>query len=415
MESVNSGSGVSTKQSDERQSEAAEHLGVGPLHIAMAVRSFSENGGLELYAHRTVEGLLERGHKVTVVCEVSDSKLTHANLEKLYFPPAPEGVPKAARISHHFSAASKFIAEHGPYDVVHSQHLPMEGADAVTFHNHTANRLLEVGQGWEKLLNSAKMIYSTAYKLRYSQDEILCRAGVLLFPAKVCRDDFAATYKLNSRPSPPSYVVANPGANFPGPDALAKETAVTTRGDAPFTFLFVGKGFRKKGLDILLRACQLLKAEGAVFRLIIAGLKGKPLDKLRLQWMGLSGTVEYLGFRKDMQNVYAQAQATILPSRIEPFGMAPVQGMIYGLVPIVSAVSGVAEVLTDGSDSLILKDHLAPAELARLMKQLMTDSEDLRAMSSKARQTAKELTWERTVDETLKAYQTVVSNKQKIK
>jgi glycosyltransferase involved in cell wall biosynthesis len=385
-----------------------------PLHIATCVRSFSENGGLELYAHRIVEGLLERGHRVTVICEVSDSKLSHPSLEKLYFPPAPEG-RKADRISHHFKAASKFVAENGPFDVVHSQHLPMSGADAVTFHNHTANRIVQVGQGWEKLLNNAKMIYSTAYKLRYSQDEILCRSGVLLFPAKVTRDDFISTYKLDGRPSPPAYVVAHPGANFPGQSkAEAGGGGVASWNFShgkPFTFLFVGKGFRKKGLDILLRSCQILNRSGTPCKLIIAGLKAKPFDKLRLNLMGLSNVVEYLGFRKDMHNVYAQANATILPSRIEPFGMAPIQGMMHGLVPIVSAVSGVSEVLTDGIDSLILQNHLSPEELSSLMKRLIDSPDKLAEMSMKARETAAKLTWDLTVDETLRAYRIVVQKK----
>jgi glycosyltransferase involved in cell wall biosynthesis len=383
-----------------------------PLHIATVVRSFSETGGLELYAHRIVEGLLARGHRVTVICEVSDSMLAHPSLKKLYFPPAPEGVRKADRISHHFTAASKFVAENGPFDVIHSQHLPMSGADAVTFHNHTANRIVQVGQKWEKLLNNAKMVYSKAYKLRYAQDEILCRSSVLLFPAKVCRDDFAATYKLDSRPLPPSYVVAHPGANFPGQlNVPENEKAVLVPRNGPFTFLFVGKGFRKKGLDILLRSCQILNKNGIQCRLIIAGLKAKPFDKLRLSLMGLSNIVEYLGFRKDMPNVYAQAHATILPSRIEPFGMAPVQGMMHGLVPIVSAVSGVSEVLTDGLDSLILRDHLSPDELAELMKRLIDSPDKLAEMSARARETAAKLTWDLTVDETLRAYFIVVQKK----
>ncbi|HEY9682685.1 MAG TPA: glycosyltransferase family 4 protein [Oculatellaceae cyanobacterium] len=381
------------------------------LHVAMVVRSFSEKGGLELYAHRSIEGLLARGHKVTVVCEVSDTKLEHPNLVRLFFPKAPENVPKAQRITHHFNAASRFVAEHGPFDVIHSQHLPMRGADAVTFHNHSANRLMKVGQNWERLLSKAKMVYSNAYKIRYAQDEILCQSPVLLFPAAVTRDDFIATYKLNERHLPPSYVVAHPGANFPGPDSQTSSLQHKNDEPAPFTFLFVGKGFRKKGLDILFAACKILNRQGVRHRLLIAGLRAKPFDKLRLQLMGLTNTVQYLGFRNDMQNVYAQAQATILPSRIEPFGMAPVQGMIYGLVPIVSAVSGVSEVLTDGVDSLILKDHLSPVELASLMKSLASEPARIADMSASAKQTAAKLTWDRTVEDTLRGYELVLEKK----
>jgi glycosyltransferase involved in cell wall biosynthesis len=386
----------------------------------MLVRSFSESGGLELYAHRLVEGLLARGHRVTVICEVSDSQLQHAELEKLFFSPAPLSMSKAARIKHYFFTASRFVLDHGPFDIIHSQHLPMTGANVVTFHNHTATRLSEVGQGWERLLNRAKMFYSKAYRLRYEQDKILCQAPILIFPAAVTLRDFVATYSLARSANfnrPNSFFVAHPGANFPTVlnqsnelvlNEHQKKSNLSNSSHEPFTFLFVGKGFRKKGLDVLLRACLLLKKRGFNFRLLVAGLTAKALDKMRLKVMGLSDMVEYLGFRKDMKVVYELAQVIVLPSRVEPFGMAPVQGMFHGLVPIVSRVSGVSEVLIDGVDSLILKDHLSATELGSLMIRLMENPEQLRSMSEKARQTAAALTWEKTIDATLAAYKVLI-------
>ena len=379
-----------------------------PLKIAMCVRAFSEKGGLELYAHRTIEGLLERGHHVTVICEESDSSLSHANLKIAFFEKANKKDSKAKRIKHHFEAATQAVQSQGPFDIIHSQHLPMQGANVASFHNHTANRLGTVGQTWEKLLSNAKMLYSTAYKRRFEQDRILCEAKVLLFPAKVMRDDFRAVYSLDKNHEQPSYVVAYPGANFP------KETTPAASGgrfasDEPITFVFVGKGFRKKGLDILFAACKILKANGTPFKLIIAGLSQKPVDGLRLQTLGITDKVEYLGFRKDMLNVFAQAQVIVLPSRIEPFGMAPVQGMLEGLVPIVSAVTGVSEVLSDGQDSLILQNHLDAKELSKLMTRLIEDNQLRESLAVNARATAAKLTWDKTVESTLIGYRELVS------
>ena len=375
------------------------------LQIAMVVRAFSQKGGLELYTHRTIEGLLERGHHVTVICEESDSSLTHENLKISFFEKANKKDRKAKRIKHHFEAATKAVKALGPFDIIHSQHLPMQGANVASFHNHTANRLGTVGQDWEKLLSNLKMFYSTAYKRRFEQDSILCEAKVLLFPAKVMRDDFREVYALDKNHSPASYVVAYPGANFPKGE---NKTVVVPEGNGqrdPITFLFVGKGFRKKGLDILFAACKLLKEKKTPFRLIIAGLSQKPIDKLRLQTLGLINDVAYLGFRKDMENIFAQAQVIILPSRIEPFGMAPVQGMLEGLVPIVSAVTGVSEVLTDNHDALILKNHLDAKELSALMTKLIDDTQLREKLSRNAKQTASTLTWGKTVDATLTGYE----------
>ncbi len=390
------------------------------LKIIMAVRSFSEHGGLELYAHRTIEGLVERGHHVTVVCEESDSSFAHGNCEKEFFEKANCRLRKSDRIKHHYLAATKAVQRlknlHGElyFDIVHSQHLPMQGADVVSFHNHTAARLIAVGQNWEQLLTKAKMIYSTAYKNRYRQDEILCRAPVLMFPANVMRDDFRQTYNLDRTHDLSSYVVAHPGASFPEKETRAltsDSTDTKLAATTPFTFLFVGKGYRKKGLDILLSACHKLKSQQIDFRLLIAGLRQKPIDRLRLKALGLSKDVHYLGFRKDMKTVFAQAKAVVLPSRIEPFGMAPVQGMLEGLVPIVSKVSGVAEVLSDGVNSLILQDHLSPFELSQLMQKLIEQPDLCQLMASQAKTCADQITWDKTVDATLNAYEIVMSRR----
>lgn len=388
----------------------SSETGKRTLNIAMVVRAFSQKGGLELYAHRTIEGLLARGHKVTVVCEESDSELTHPNLQISFFPRANKKDRKAARIKHHFEAASKTVKELGPFDIIHSQHLPMQGHNVASFHNHTANRLGAVGQSWEKLLSNLKMFYSTAYKRRFEQDQILCQAPILLFPAKVMRDDFKETYSLDKDHNESSYVVAYPGANFPKGEVQTSSIPKSSTSLGPITFLFVGKGFRKKGLDILFAACKILKNKGIPFQLKIAGLSQKPVDGLRLQTLGITDRVEYLGFRKDMDYVFAQAQVIVLPSRIEPFGMAPVQGMLEGLVPIVSAVTGVSEVLTDGKDALILKNHLNAHELATLMTRLIEDAELREQMSTNARATAAGLTWDKTVEATLLGYSRISGN-----
>jgi glycosyltransferase involved in cell wall biosynthesis len=378
------------------------------MHIAMVVRQFSPNGGLELYALQIVKGLLDRGHRVTVICESDDTGFSHANLAVRKFPASPAKASKATKNEHYYQAASAAVREFGPFDVVHSQHLPVANADAVTFHNHTVYRLSEVGQSWERMLNQFK-ISTKNYQSRDKHDRLLCHhTQCLIFPAQVCVDDFARHYPIGDK----KIARVHPAANL---NEERTASAGMLAKDSTFNFLFVGKGYRKKGLDILLSACALLRKKDPQFKLLIAGLREKPLGKLQLMLLGLQNHVQYLGFQKDMNAVYKRAQATILPSRIEPFGMAPIQGMLHGLVPIVSQVCGVAEVLSDGSDSLILKNHLSADELSEHMLALMTmarqDASKFAEFGSKARQTAEKLTWDATVEQTLAAYSTLGQNK----
>ena|GEM_PF-504617 len=390
------------------------------LKIAMVVRSFSTSGGLELYAHKTVEGLLERGHLVTVICEENHSLLTNERLSFQYFSVPKQDMPKAKRLEHYFEAASRAVKQAGSFDIIHSQHLPMAGANVVTFHNHSVHRLYKVGKRWENIFNWTKYKLLSRYQLRDQYDQQLLNDGkCLVFSAKVCRDDFYANYNLSeSKPS----LVAYPGATLAQASASPREKNIFEtvadmtksnkdkqlphfEGKEPFTFVFVGRGYRKKGLDILLAACNLLRKQGKLFHLVVAGIKLRPLDKLRLHMMDLPGLVTYLGFCKDMQSVYKQGMAVILPSRVEPFGMTALQGMAEGLTPIVSRVAGVSEIVEKSRCGLILENHLSPSDLAKQMAFLMSDRNRNRQMGDAARAVAQELTWDKTVADTLQAYE----------
>jgi glycosyltransferase involved in cell wall biosynthesis len=387
------------------------------LHIAMVVRAFSPHGGLELYTHKLVEGLLSNGLRVTVICEENESSLNHPKLRVIKFPGAPSNVAKSQKILHHYKYASKAIADNGPFDLVHSQHLPIDYADVVTFHNHTVHRLSHVGRPWEAMLNNFKIATSKAYRLRDSFDRRFCESvSCLVFTSDACRQDFLKTYDVSKINPHASSVVAYPGADLISKNAAlsdANELNFEPPGSStkPITFLFVGKGYRKKGLDILLAACKILKDQGKEFRLNIAGLSAKTIDRLRLFLLGLNEHVFYLGFRKDMGNVYREASAIVLPSRVEPFGMAALQGMLHGLVPIVSKVSGIAEILHNGKDALILNDHLDPAALAKLMRSLIEDRSKLETLERGALSMASTVTWNKTVSMMIDAYKDILAKK----
>lgn len=384
----------------------------GPrIRIAMVMRQFSTAGGLELYAHKLIERLLEHNVHVTVVCEKNESALQSADLAVVQFK-VKKGGNKSERLQNLYDAASAALKNAGAFDVVHSQHCPVDGADVVTFHNHTTSRLSIVGLDWERVLNDCKRAFVPAYRLRNHFDELLCRkAACLVFPAEVMQKDFYEAFPFLKAPSKP-HVIAHPGADLAVETSTVKtESARESTAVSIFNFLFVGRGFRKKGLDVLLEACKILKSRGRDFRLNIAGLNEKFVDRLRLGRLGLKESVCYLGFCKNMDAVYSQSQVLVLPSRVEPFGMAPVQAMQRGLVPIVSRVCGVAEVLKSGHDSLLLENHLSAAELANCMERLMDDDTLRERLSSNAVETARAVNWNETAERTLEAYEVVRSVK----
>ncbi len=379
----------------------------------MVVRSFSTGGGLELYAHKVIEGLLQRGLRITVVCEECDTDLTHNRLNVIKFSAAAKRTPKWRKLEHQFAQATEAVARSGPFDLVHTQHFPVAGADVVTFHNHSVAHLGKVGSAWENMLNKVKAAVVPAYLARDRYDRLLCKsARSFIFPSHVCRDDFCQAYRAFFPLERTPYVVACPGSDLStdsqiSPDNSGVELrsmACETHHDHTFTFLFVGRGFRRKGLDTVLTACSLLVARKCRFRLLIAGLREKPLDVLRLRLLGLTRNVEYLGFRSDMDVVYREASAFVMPSRHDVFGMAPLQAMRRGLVPIVSRCMGVSELLAHRHDALILENQIDAEQLSGLMQELIDNPNLLGDLRTNALQVAKDITWDGCVEATLQAY-----------
>ena len=390
------------------------------VRVAMLVRNFSQSGGLELYAYEVIKGLLEHGINITVICENANAELKHEKLKVVQIPGHSKASPsKAERILHYFQEFSSAITKHGPFDIVHSHHVGAAPVDVVTFHNHTVFRIEDCGKPAEIELNKFKLLFRSDYKLRQEMDSKLTQqATALIFPSVVCKQDFMKYYQLDKLRNIASLIVAYPGWQLPQNNlptgklpAVKQNSDLLSTDKKMTTMIFVGRGYRKKGLDVLLLACRILKSKNYSFKLLIAGLAGKPFDLLRLKMWGLSDCVSYLGFCQDMERVYQAGSIIVMPSRVEPFGMSTLQGMSYGLVPVVSKVSGVAELLSEDKDALIIDNHLDAEELSKKLAYLIDNPQQIDSRGEQAQTKARSVNWQSTVDKTLGSYRLVFQKK----
>jgi len=389
------------------------------VKAAILVRNFAKSGGLELYAYKLIKGLLAYGLDITVICEQAKVQLAHERLKVVEVPHHKTGASKARQLEHYCKEFSSALDRLGPFEIVHSHHVGATPVNVVTFHNHTVFRIEECGKSIEAEINKFKLLFRSDYKLRQDMDARLTKsAEVLIFPSKVCKQDYVKHYHLNR---PASLVVAYPGWQLGEDSKIEKINSADNQPILPVNFpadhdknrtiIFVGRGYRKKGLDVLLSACSLLQRNNYSFKLLIAGLNEKAIDRLRLYCLGLNKCVSYLGFQKNMNSLYEAASIIVSPSRLEPFGMAVLQGMSYGLVPVVSKVSGVAELLSHDKDALIIENHLDAAELAKKLAYLLDNEDQLNRLSKQAQAKAKTINWQTTVDTTLAAYRQIFHKK----
>jgi glycosyltransferase involved in cell wall biosynthesis len=112
------------------------------------------------------------------------------------------------------------------------------------------------------------------------------------------------------------------------------------RSDGEVKVVFAGRLKRFKRVDRILRAAARVPDPGAV-RILIAG-GGELEEELRQlsRDLGVDAQVSFLGWRPDIAEVLREADALVLPSEGEPFGLALVEGCAQGLLPIAFADGG---------------------------------------------------------------------------
>jgi len=113
--------------------------------------------------------------------------------------------------------------------------------------------------------------------------------------------------------------------------------------DAPLV-LFVGSGFRRKGLDRVISLWSSKKL--AAFYLLVVGTDGR-LGRYRA-WADsfAPGRIIFTGRQDDVENYYAAADLVALLSFQEAFGNVVLEGLAAGLPVIVSREVGASEILT---------------------------------------------------------------------
>ena len=154
-------------------------------------------------------------------------------------------------------------------------------------------------------------------------------------------------------------------------------------------FLFVGRLVRDKGVfDLLSAYAKLDERVRQNIAVVFAG-EGLCRQELERQAKSISpGTVIFPGFaqRDDLAAYYALADALILPTYTDPWGLVVNEAMACGLPVIVSSVAGcAADLVKDGWNGFLVPPGDVRA-LTRAMGTLAGDLPKLAAMGSNSRE-----------------------------
>ena len=159
--------------------------------------------------------------------------------------------------------------------------------------------------------------------------------------------------------------------------------------------LYAGRVHPEKGLEILIRAHALMKQP---WKLQIVGPwqtsagGGGEAYVESLRELAGNNDVEFTGAVYDMQKlneIYAEASVFVYPSVAEmgeTFGLAPLEAMAWGCVPVVSDLGCFKDFIVDNRNGLVF-DHRAghpEKELAALLAKLQQDPLHLNRLANEA-------------------------------
>lgn len=165
------------------------------------------------------------------------------------------------------------------------------------------------------------------------------RLQSVICPTEMCLSDLYIKYpKITAKCG----VVSNPI----NPTYLTAPLARSRAGQR-LRILFVGSGWRRKGLDVLLRALAVIERP---FELRVVGTDKHAQSYLRLAHkLGINQQVRWVGVKPNLVEEYEWANLLILPARYEPAGNVVLEALAMGLNVIVSEYVGSKSFITENN------------------------------------------------------------------
>ena len=189
--------------------------------------------------------------------------------------------------------------------------------------------------------------------------------------------------------------------------------------------LFVGRIEPLKAVDTILEALHVLRGRAPALlrnlRFMIVGgdpSNGRDHEMKRLQALsvklGVDQLVSFVGAKEqtELPRYYAAANAVVMPSDYESFGMVALEAMSSGTPVIASQVGGLQFLVRDKETGFHIPAR-EPISLAECITELLTDPSRTEDMGAAASRIAQEYAWSRIAERLLRVFEAIACPKLK--
>ena len=383
------------------------------------------DGGLNVYVREVASAFSERGIATDIFTRrqsPDDPAIESlAPLSRVIYLPAGRSLDKYS-LYHEtpaFAAAVRAFAdsEEIKYDLLYS-HYWLSGEVAC---------LLRPGMavGWAHIAHTLGLVKNRTLAIGARPEpalrikvegEIAQQADLLIASTTDEADDLVRSYKAD----PEHVYVVPPGIDLTTFQPLDRAEARLKIGYGPGrVLLFVGRLERLKGVDVAIKALALLMdRDHEDVRLIVLGedvRDGDESEKERLKAvassLGVRDRVDFLGSvaHHELPYFYAAADAVVMPSYSESFGLVALEAQACGRPVVASGVSGLRSVVRDEVSGYLIDGH-DPAIYAERLGRLLADPELAQQMGRRGRLLAQRFSWTRTADRLEELFENVIES-----
>jgi glycosyltransferase involved in cell wall biosynthesis len=288
------------------------------------------------------------------------------------------------------------------FDILHFHNLPFGRDLPLAFKNHFKRKNLIYSHhiSYEELFNS-KLIVGYYYSIFNLFGRIWRK--VIANSQYVMNNDLARFRRLKGKVC----LIRN------GVDLEVVRRAKPIRLDGDPSVLFVGHLVRRKGIDIILEAMDMLSSRGIranpMLHIVGTGIMEKNCKEYVARHR-LSSKVSFWGPVSESSKfgMMKGADIVVVPSRYEPFGIVVLEAMAAGKPVIASCVGGIPEVFVQGVNGILTSP--SSSKFAMALKYLCERKQLLEEYGRNNQRTVMSFDWKNIAQSYIKLYSMVANS-----
>jgi len=369
------------------------------MKVAIVVHDVSKKRGHDRYAAELISYLTRQGVKVDVFANKVECEGDKINFIRI---PVIKRPIIFKILSFLFFSFLKIRGK--KYDIIHSQGLSSFYANVITAHICHAGYLEVVNKYYRENRIIKRFYYRIMTKVMAILEKFFFNLPwikLIISPSLKVKKELIELYRINENKIKVIYHGIN--LNEFNPENRNRYGNYI-RGkynieDNTIILLFVGE-FWRKGLDVVMKSIAGLDN---IILMVVGPGDTAPYKKLAKE-LKIFTRVIFAGETDEIYKYYSAADIFVCPSHYESFGLVVTEAMASGIPVIISKNMGVAEIIENNENGIILKDSHDFEELREKIKKLTTDREFYDKLKHNGLRTVEKFSWERVANDTLNEY-----------